>query len=220
MGRIIVTDSNLDLVSIAPMNQIFLASRSPRRLELLQQIGVACQPFALREEAARTRDVDETPLPGENPFIYVERMAKLKAQIGALRVRQRGLAPRPLLAADTTVSLNGAILGKPTDAEDAKRMLRLLSGTTHEVLTAVAVTDGNRLLHDTSISRVRFRDLEPGEIDRYVATREPMGKAGAYAIQGLAAVFVERLEGSYSGVMGLPLFETAELLSRFGIQVV
>ncbi len=202
------------------MHQVFLASRSPRRLELLQQIGVACQPLAMREEPGRLRDVDETPLAGENPYVYVERMAKLKAQIGALRAKQRGLPPLPLLAADTTVSCNGVILGKPGDAEEAKRMLRRLSGTTHEVLTAVAVTDGTRLLHDISISRVRFRDLEEDEIDRYVASREPMGKAGAYAIQGLAAVFVERLEGSYSGVMGLPLFETAALLSRFGVQVV
>ena len=199
------------------MNQIFLASRSPRRLELLQQVGVTCQPLVMREGTGRVRDIDETPLPGENPFVYVERMAKLKAQIGMLRVRQRGLAPMPLLAADTTVSINGNILGKPADAADAKRMLRLLSGTVHEVLTSVAITDGNRMLHDTSISRVRFRDLESGEIDRYVASREPIGKAGAYAVQGLGAVFIERLEGSYSGVMGLPLYETRQLLRGFGV---
>ncbi|MCS6996471.1 MAG: Maf family nucleotide pyrophosphatase [Casimicrobiaceae bacterium] len=202
------------------MTPILLASRSPRRLELLQQIGIPCQPLPLREEPGRLRDIDETPLPGENVYLYVERMAKMKAQIGMLRARQRGIALSPLLAADTAVSIKGTILGKPADAEDAKRMLRLLSGTTHEVLTAVAVTDGTRLLHDTCVSRVRFRDLEEEEIARYVASREPMGKAGAYAVQGLAAAFIERIEGSYSGIMGLPLFETAALLARFGIRVV
>lgn len=200
------------------MNEIYLASRSPRRLELLQQMGIACKTVLLREEGPRSRDVDETPLASENPYIYVERMAKMKAEIGMLRARQRGLTLMPLLGADTTVVYNGTIFGKPVDAVDARRMLKLLSGTTHEVLTGVAVTDGRQLLHDTSVSRVRFRDITDDEIDRYIATGEPTGKAGAYAIQGFGAVFVERLEGSYSGVMGLPIFETAVLLSRFGIK--
>ena len=200
------------------MNEIYLASRSPRRLELLQQMGIACKTVLLREETNRLHDVDERPLPSENPYIYVERMAKMKAEIGVLRARQRALPVMPMLGADTIVVFNGTIFGKPSDAADAKRMLKLLSGTQHEVLTGVAVTDGTRLLHDTSISRVRFRDLTESEIDNYIASGEPTGKAGAYAIQGIAAVFVERLEGSYSGVMGLPIFETSMLLSQFGIK--
>ena len=200
------------------MNEIYLASRSPRRLELLQQMGIACKTVLLREETNRQRDVDETPLSSENPYIYVERMAKMKAEIGVLRARQRALPIMPMLGADTIVVFNGTIFGKPADQADARRMLKLLSGTQHEVLTGVAITDGTRLLHDTSISRVRFRDLTDAEISAYIATNEPMGKAGAYAIQGMGAVFIERLEGSYSGVMGLPIFETSMLLSQFGIK--
>ncbi|TAG05985.1 MAG: septum formation inhibitor Maf [Betaproteobacteria bacterium] len=202
------------------MNEIYLASKSPRRLELLQQMGVACKMLMLREDGARMRDVDESPLPSENPFIYVERMAKMKTQIGLLRVKQRAMTPMPLLGADTTVVHNGTILGKPTSAADAARMLRKLSGTTHEVLTSVAVTNGSQMLHDTCVTRVRFRDLNDDEIKKYIASGEPMGKAGSYAIQGLGAIFVERIEGSYSGVMGLPIYETAILLSRFGIKTV
>jgi septum formation protein len=202
------------------MNEIYLASKSPRRLELLQQIGVACKMILLREDGGRMRDIDEEPLPSENPFVYVERMAKMKADIGVLRAKQRALPPMPLIGADTTVVFNGQILGKPKNAEDAARMLKMLSGNTHEVLTAVAVTNGNRMLHDTSITRVRFRDLTDAEIKNYIASGEPMGKAGSYAIQGVGGVFVERIEGSYSGVMGLPIYETSILLSRFGIQVI
>jgi septum formation protein len=202
------------------MNEIYLASKSPRRLELLQQMGVASKMLLLREDGARMKDVDESPLPSENPYVYVERMAKMKADLGNLRAKQRALPPLPLLGADTTVVYNGAILGKPANQADAVRMLKMLSGSTHEVLTSVAVTNGNRMLNDTSLTRVRFRDITDDEIKRYIATGEPMGKAGAYAIQGLASVFVERIEGSYSGVMGLPIYETAILLSRFGVQVV
>jgi len=200
------------------MNEIYLASRSSRRLELLQQMGIACKTVLLREETQRMRDVDETPLASENPFIYVERMAKMKAEIGVLRAKQRALPIMPMLGADTIVVFNGTIFGKPADQADARRMLKLLSGTQHEVLTGVAITDGTRLLHDTSISRVRFRDITDNEISAYIATNEPMGKAGAYAIQGMGAVFIERLEGSYSGVMGLPIFETSMLLAQFGIK--
>ena len=201
------------------MNEIYLASRSPRRLELLQQMGVACKTLLLREDTTRSRDVNESPLASENPFLYVERMAKMKAEIGSLRASQRALPKMPLLGADTIVVFNGTIFGKPADPADARRMLKLLSGTTHEVLTAVAVTDGTQLLHDTCVSRVRFRDITEAEINGYINTNEPMGKAGAYAVQGLGAMFIERLEGSYSGVMGLPIFETSMLLSRFGVCV-
>lgn len=180
-------------------------------------MGIISKTLMLREDSSRVRDVDETPLPSENPYIYVERMAKMKADIGLLRAKQRALPPQPVLGADTIVVFNGTIFGKPADPADAMRMLKLLSGTTHEVLTGVAVTDGTRMLHDTSISRVRFRDLTEAEIAAYINTGEPMGKAGSYAIQGLGAIFIERLEGSYSGVMGLPIFETSMLLSRFGV---
>jgi septum formation protein len=199
------------------VNEIYLASKSPRRLALLQQMGIISKTLMLREDSSRVRDVDETPLPSENPYIYVERMAKMKADIGLLRAKQRALPPLPVLGADTIVVFNGTIFGKPADPADAMRMLKLLSGTTHEVLTGVAVTDGTRMLHDTSISRVRFRDLTEAEIAAYINTGEPMGKAGSYAVQGLGAIFIERLEGSYSGVMGLPIFETSMLLSRFGV---
>jgi septum formation protein len=217
--RITAIDST-SRYEIKGMNEIYLASKSPRRLELLQQMGIACKMILLREDGGRMRDIDEDPLATENPFVYVERMAKMKADIGVLRAKQRALPPMPLLGADTTVVFNGTILGKPKNADDAGRMLKMLSGTTHEVLTAVAVTNGNRMLHDTSVTRVRFRDLTEAEIKNYIASGEPMGKAGSYAIQGTGAVFVERIEGSYSGVMGLPIYETAILLSRFGVQVV
>jgi septum formation protein len=200
-------------------NDIYLASKSPRRLELLQQIGVPVSVVHLREGVSRARDVDETPRTGESPFVYVERMAKIKCEIGWLRIGQRRLHAKPLLTADTIVVLNGRIYGKPATALDAMQMLRELSGNTHEVVTAVAVTNGAQTYHDVSVSRVRFRDLNDLEISSYVATGDPMDKAGAYGIQGKAAMWVERLEGSYSGVVGLPLFETAELLKRLGVDL-
>ena len=202
------------------MNEIYLASKSPRRLELLQQMGIACKTVLLREDNNRMRDVDETPLASENPFIYVERMAKMKAEIGVLRARQRALPPSmPLLGADTIVVFNGTIFGKPTDAADAKRMLKLLSGTRHEVLTLCRRDGRQKLLHDTCVSRVRFVTSPSRKSTPISPAVSQWAKAGAYAIQGLGGVFVERLEGSYSGVMGLPLFETSMLLSRFGINV-
>jgi septum formation protein len=202
------------------MNEIYLASRSPRRLELLSQMGIICRSVQMRDASGRMRDIDETPKVGESPYLYVERLAKMKAEIGWLRNSQRNLPQRPLLGADTTVVIDGQILGKPKDRSDAARMLRLLSGTTHEVLTAVAVTNGTKLINDVSVSRVRFRDIDEGEILRYVASGESDDKAGAYAIQGMAALFCERLEGSYSGVMGLPIFETGVLLGRMGVRVI
>jgi septum formation protein len=202
-----------------PQNEIYLASKSPRRLELLAQIGVPVSVVQVRESGGRARDVDETPRPGESPYVYVERMAKIKCEIGWLRVGQRRLPNMPLLGADTIVVSAGKIYGKPATPADAMMTLRALSGTTHEVVTAVAVSNGNQTLHDVCLSRVRFRDLSDVEITNYVATGEPMDKAGAYAIQGKAGMWIERLEGSYSGVMGLPLYETGELLKRMGLDL-
>jgi len=198
-------------------NRIYLASRSPRRRELLKQIGIAFEPLLLREDLRRGADIDETPAPGESPESYVSRVARAKAEAGWHRIASRRLLPRPVLAADTTVVLDGEIIGKPADARRAHELLRRLSGQTHQVLTAVAVAREARVETALSISAVEFRELADGEIRRYVASGEPLDKAGAYAIQGRAAVFVRAVRGSYSGIMGLPLFETAELLARFDI---
>jgi len=196
---------------------VYLASRSPRRRELLRQIGVAFEVFQLREAAQRRADIDETPLPGETAEAYVLRVSRDKAQAAAAMVGARRVASRPVLAADTTVVCDGAILGKPADTADAVRMLGLLSGRAHRVLTAVAVARGENIDTRLSESQVWFRALAAGEIRRYVATGEPRDKAGAYAVQGRAAAFITRIEGSYSGIMGLPLAETAELLRIHGI---
>ena len=198
-------------------NRIYLASRSPRRRELLQQVGIAFEPLLLREDLRRGADVDEAPVPGESPASYVSRVARAKAECGWGWIASRRLLPHPVLAADTTVVLDGEIIGKPADARGAHEILRRLSGRTHQVLTAVAVARGVRVETALSISAVEFRELADGEIRRYVASGEPLDKAGAYAIQGRAAVFVRAVRGSYSGIMGLPLFETAELLARFNI---
>jgi septum formation protein len=197
-------------------SRIYLASRSPRRRELLRQIGIAFDELPAQEQHGA--DVDETPLAGEAPDVYVTRLARAKAELGRRQVVARKLAAHPVLAADTTVVLDGEIIGKPGDAEHAQQLLRRLSGTTHEVLTAVAVAHAGRLEDVLSASQVEFRKLDDAEIADYVATGEPLDKAGAYAIQGHAATFVRRLDGSYSGTMGLPLVETAELLRRFGIE--
>ncbi len=188
---------------------IVLASRSPRRSQLLDQIGVAHEVLVV--------DLDEAPAPGETPRNYVARLARDKA----VRARATyGLQPgRIVLAADTAVALGDEMFAKPSDEADCVRMLGELSGRTHEVMTAIAVHDGETLLERASVSRVTFRVIEPAECRRYWASGEPADKAGGYAIQGLGAVFVARLEGSYSGVMGLPLFETATLLARAGIPV-
>ena len=198
---------------------VFLASRSPRRQELLRQLGVRFDELRFREAAGRPPDLVEGALDAEPPHHYVERIARTKATVGWQQVQRRVLPLHPVLAADTEVALDGAIFGKPTDAGDAARMLGRLSGRTHEVLTAVALRWQEELLVEVSRSDVTFRTLTAAEIDRYVATGEPFDKAGAYAIQGRAAAFINRIEGSYSGVMGLPLFETAELLARIGFPV-
>ncbi|MBL8378081.1 MAG: septum formation inhibitor Maf [Burkholderiales bacterium] len=194
---------------------VYLASASPRRAELLPAIGVDFQVLALGEFA-----VDESVHGREAPARYVKRLALAKAQAGIRAIAARGLRPHPVLGADTTVCLGATILGKPADEPDpraaARRMLKLLSGRTHRVLTAVAIADARGARVALSASRVTFRRLGRGEIDAYVATGEPQDKAGAYAIQGGAAAFVSHLSGSYSGVMGLPLFETARLIRNSG----
>ena len=204
---------------MTPPSSLYLASRSPRRAELLRQLGIEFAEFRLREADGRERDVDETPRPGETAADYVMRIARTKALVAWHRRGQRNLPPRPMLAADTEVILDGTVFGKPSDDADAQRMLAALSGRTHEVVTAVYLKWEQLIEGVVSTSTVTFRRLDDAEIARYCATGEPRDKAGAYAIQGRAAVFVERLEGSYSGVMGLPLFETAALLTRIGFPV-
>ena len=195
--------------------RLHLASRSPRRRELLTQIGVHFDTIVFRNPPRDDKELDETPHRGEDPIAYVERVARAKAEHGWRIVDWRKLLPQPVLAADTTLEFDGEIIGKPFDSDDAERILRSLSGQTHRVLTAVAVGFDGRVETLLSISEVRFRPLDDAEIRHYVATGEPMDKAGAYGIQGRAGMFVEHLAGSYTGVMGLPLFETAQLLKRF-----
>lgn len=195
--------------------RIHLASRSPRRRELLTQLGVQFDTLLFRGEARADPETDETPLPGEDPVAYVQRVARAKCEHGWRCVGWRHLRPQPVLSADTTLEFAGEIIGKPADAADAMRILEHLSGSTHRVLTAVAVCFESRVETALSVSEVRFARLDPADIRRYVDSGEPMDKAGAYGIQGRAGMFVEHLSGSYSGVMGLPLFETAQLLRRF-----
>ena len=199
---------------------IYLASRSPRRRELLQQIGVRFEPLLFREGSRADEDTDESVKPGEDPDAYVRRVTQMKASAAWSRVTmRRGLQRKPVLVADTTVALGNEILGKPVDRPDAERMLALLSGTQHRVLTAVALVFESRVEMLVSESHVTFSPLNAERIAAYVASGEPFDKAGAYGIQGRAGGFVERIEGSYSGVMGLPLHETVTLLAKFGIAV-
>ena len=199
---------------------IYLASRSPRRRELLAQIGVKFEPLLFREGSRQDADTDESPNPGEQPDDYVRRVARQKCEAAWQRVvMRRGLQRKPVLAADTTVALAGQIFGKPTDRADAERMLKLLSGTQHRVATAVAVQFEARIELVVSESLVTFATLDDTRIANYILTGEPFDKAGGYGIQGRAGAFVERLEGSYTGVMGLPLYETCNLLRLFGITV-
>jgi septum formation protein len=200
---------------IAPLDRgIYLASRSPRRRELLTQIGVRYHLLLFRERPDSGVEVSEEPLAGEAPDLYVERVARAKAEAGWKRMLQRNLPHAPVLAADTTVALDGRILGKPADRKEAATMLASLSGRSHEVLTAIAIQYVDRLESALSRSEVRFKELSAREIADYVASGEADDKAGSYAIQGSAARFVAELRGSYSGVMGLPLFETAQMLER------
>ncbi len=195
--------------------RLYLASRSPRRRELLAQMGVQFDTLFFREPPRRD-DVDETAYAGETPARYVERIARAKAEHGWCVVDIRRLVPQLVLAADTTVELDGEIVGKPADAAEARDTLRRLSGRTHRVLTAVAVAFEHAIESAVSVSEVTFGAIGEADIRRYVASGEPMDKAGAYGIQGRAGMFVEHLAGTYSGVMGLPLHETALLLKRFG----
>ncbi|MGB7542708.1 MAG: Maf family protein [Burkholderiales bacterium] len=201
-------------MAIPAGTKIYLASRSPRRRELLKQIGIAFEMLVLREHPARGTDVDESPLARESPGDYVCRVCRAKADVGWERIVQRQLRKLPVLAADTVVCVDEVILGKPADHTDAARMLRLLSGREHRVLTAVAVKFDQRFELLLSESRVRLRALADADILAYIDSGEPMDKAGAYAIQGRAGAFVTELHGSYSGVMGLPLYETAHLIER------
>jgi septum formation protein len=195
---------------------IYLASRSPRRRELLGHIGVKFHLLLFRNRAGAEPDVDESPNAGEDPREYVMRMAVMKAEAGWRRMLERNLPKAPVLAADTTVTLEGRIYGKPRDRADAQGMLAALSGKRHEVLTAVALKFDEQMETALSVSEVQFRELAAGEIREYVASGEPDDKAGAYAIQGRAALFVAEIRGSQSGIVGLPLYETAQLLQKMG----
>ncbi|MFQ3788318.1 Maf family protein [Halomonas sp. A29] len=193
------------MIETSTSAMLCLASASPRRRELLASIGVVVE--------VRSVDVDETPLHGESPEAYVVRLAREKAVAGSRH------CVLPTLGSDTAVVCDGRILGKPADKIEAADMLRLLSGRDHEVLTAVAVTGPVGLLEVCVATRVTMRQIGEEEMTAYWATGEPSDKAGGYAIQGLAAIFVERIEGSHSAVVGLPLFETAQLLARQGVPI-
>lgn len=195
---------------------IYLASRSPRRRELLGHIGVKFHLLLFRNRPGAAPDIDETPQPGELPRDYVMRMALAKAAAGWKRMQERNLPRAPVLAADTTVALEGRIYNKPVDRAEAAAMLAALSGKRHEVLTAVALQYDDEVETALSASDVQFRELSAEEIRAYVATGESDDKAGAYAIQGRAALFVAEIRGSQSGIVGLPLFETAQLLQKMG----
>ncbi|MRW87542.1 septum formation inhibitor Maf [Pseudoduganella sp. FT26W] len=197
--------------------KIYLASKSPRRRELLRQVGIDFELLLLRNDGPRGADVTEEVLPGEAPLDYVARVAKEKAVFAADLVVRRRMAPRPVLSADTTVTIDGAILGKPATPAEAIAMLQQLSGRTHQVLTAIAVESAGFSAQITQVSEVRFGTLSPAAIAAYCATAEPYDKAGAYGIQGPAAAFIEHIAGSHSGIMGLPIYETVQLLRQAGL---
>ena len=194
-------------------SMVYLASQSPRRSQLLEQLGV--HHSLLLPAADEDAEALEAALPREAPADYVQRVTRLKLEAAMRRRIVRGLPDAPVLCADTTVALGRSILGKPRDAVDAARMLARLSGRNHRVFTCVAVGQGARVVQALSVSQVRLVAMSAAEIDLYVASGEPMGKAGAYAVQGLAAAYIARISGSYSGIMGLPLYETAQTLRQF-----
>jgi septum formation protein len=194
---------------------VYLASQSPRRQQLLQQLGVRFE--LLLPDASEDAEALEAQRPGEAAEAYVRRVTRAKLVAARERVRRRGLPAAPVLSADTTVAIGRTILGKPADAQQAHAMLARLSGRWHRVVSGVAVADGARSSLALNVSRVRFARLPRHTIEAYVASGEPFGKAGAYAIQSALAGWIERIDGSHSGIMGLPLFETAQLLRRAGV---
>ena len=196
---------------------IYLASQSPRRRQLLEQLGVRHE--LLLPDAEEDAESLEAMLKNEAPVSYVQRVTGLKLDAAVARMKRRKLPPAPILCSDTTVAMGRVIYGKPDDAKDAARMLGELSGATHRVLTAVAVQAGRRRFDALSSSRVSFDALTPAQIRSYIASGEPLGKAGAYAIQGRVAMHIARIDGSYSGIMGLPLRETAQLLQAAGLRL-
>ena len=198
--------------------RLYLASRSPRRRELLHQIGIDFDTVVFRDGMRADLETDETPLVNEDPVVYVERIARAKALHGLKIVEERRLPMRPVLSADTTLEFEGEIIGKPSDMADATRILKRLSGQTHRVLTGGAINHLGHIEYLLSTSEVRFRVIDDEEIRHYVMSGEPMDKAGAYGIQGRAGMFVAHLAGSYTGVMGLPVCETGELLKKLGFR--
>jgi septum formation protein len=196
---------------------IYLASQSPRRRQLLEQLGIRHE--LLLPDEAEDAEALEVVMPGEAPAAYVQRVTQLKLDAALARLRRRGLPAAPVLCSDTTVALGRVIYGKPADAADARRMLAELAGHTHRVLTAVAIGNLRRRMQALSTSRVTFAPMSRQQIAAYVAAGEPMGKAGAYAVQGRAAAWISHISGSYSGIMGLPMHETAQLLQSFGFRI-
>lgn len=196
---------------------IYLASQSPRRRQLLEQLGVRYE--LLLPDADEDAEALEAMLKNEAPAAYVKRVTGLKLDAATARLKRRQLPSAPVLCSDTTVALGRTIYGKPDNAADAAKMLRELAGVTHRVLSAVAIQRGRRRFEALSISRVSFDAMNAAQIRAYVATGEPMGKAGAYAVQGRVAMHISRINGSYSGIMGLPLRETALLLRAAGFKI-
>ena len=215
MRTILITES--DLLSSQAIPFIYLASQSPRRSQLLDQMGVPHQ--LLLADATEDSEELEIAVKNEAPLAYVTRVTALKLDAAVLRLKLRGLPQAPVLCADTTVAKGRVLYGKPESKADAARMLAELSGATHRVLTSVAVSHGRKSRQAVSESRVTFAKLSKAQIDRYIATGEPMGKAGSYAVQGRAATFIAKISGSYSGIVGLPMFETAQLLSQLGFDI-
>lgn len=200
-----------------PHDFVYLASQSPRRQQLLAQIGARHE--LLLPGADEDAEALEAERPGELPVAYVQRVTALKLRAAVARLRARGLPPAPVLCADTTVALGRRILGKPRDAADAAATLTLLAGRCHRVLTALALHDGRRTHAALNVSHVRIAAMPPAAVQAYVDSGEPFGKAGAYAIQGQLAAWIDHIDGSHSGIMGLPLFETAMLLRRAGVRL-
>ncbi|MCL1886857.1 MAG: Maf family nucleotide pyrophosphatase [Betaproteobacteria bacterium] len=203
-----------------PDRKIYLASKSPRRRELLRQIGIDFELLLLQSQNPEYPDaVNENTLPGELPQDYVKRISKEKADFAWYSLEQRHLPPRPVLTADTTVVLNNKILGKPKNKQEAIAILRELSGKTHKVLTCVTVKKESTLLQALQESEVTFASLSDEIINHYCDTLEPYDKAGGYGIQGMAAKFITNISGSYSGIVGLPLYETTKLLRKAGVDI-